>query len=183
MKPFTAVALVVLLLASTLPIVMAQSSTASLNQNAAFEREKAAILDVIERQAATFWAKDFQGWADTWVHASYISRSGWNEAGGVSSAKGWDAIGGQMKKHMADNPKPNLSPAKVVRDHLTFRIYSDVAWVTFEQHGVATGEPQFDMPGLSYETRIFEKQNGKWKVVYLSYLLAGSPQNKPTRIK
>jgi hypothetical protein len=86
-----------------------------------------------------------------------------------------------MKKHMADNPKPNLSPAKVVRDHLNFRIYSDVAWVTFEQHGVSTGEPQFDMPGLSYETRIFEKHDGKWKVVVLSYLLAGNSQSKPTR--
>jgi hypothetical protein len=181
MKCFAVAASLMLLLTSTLPIVMAQSSTASPNQKAALEREKAAMLDVIERQAATFWAKDFQGWANTWVHASYISRSGWSEAGGVSSAEGWDAIGGQMKKHMAENPKPNPTPAKIVRDHLTFRIHPDVAWVTFEQHGVSTGEPQFDMPGLSYETRIFEKHDGKWKVVHLSYLLAGSPENKPTR--
>jgi hypothetical protein len=29
------------------------------------------------------------------------------------------------------------------------------------------------MPGLSYETRILEKHNGKWRVAYLGYLLAG----------
>ena len=47
--------------------------------------------------------------------------------------------------------------------------------MTFEQHGVATGDAKFDMAGLSYETRIFEKHDGKWKVAYLGYLLAGTP--------
>ena len=32
-----------------------------------------------------------------------------------------------------------------------------------------------DMAGLSYETRIFEKHDGKWKVAYPGYLLAGTP--------
>lgn len=82
---------------------------------------------------------------------------------------------------MTDSPKPNLTPAKLVRERLNFRIYGDAAWVTFEQHGISTGEPRFDMPGLSYETRIFEKHDGKWKVVYLSYLLAGNPDKAPTR--
>jgi len=27
------------------------------------------------------------------------------------------------------------------------------------------------MPGLSYETRMFEKHDGKWKIVYLGYVL------------
>jgi hypothetical protein len=138
----------------------------------ALEKEKAAILEVIDRQSAAFWAKDFQRWADTWVNADYVRRLGWSEPGGVSSVEGWEAIGARMQKNMADNPKPNLTPAKLVRDRLNFRIYRDVAWVTFEQRGVDTGEPRFDMPGLSYETRIFEKHDGKWKVAYLGYLLA-----------
>jgi len=91
------------------------------------------------------------------------------------AVQGWAAIGALMKKNMADNPAPNLTPAKLVRDHLNVRIHRDVAWVTFEQHGVDTGEPRFDMPGLSYETRIFEKHDGKWKIVYLGYLLKGQP--------
>jgi len=66
---------------------------------------------------------------------------------------------------VADNPTPNLTPAKLVREHLNFRMYGDVAWVT---------EPRFDRPGLSYETRILEKHDGRWKVAYLGYLLAES---------
>ena len=62
-----------------------------------------------------------------------------------------------------------------MREHLNFRIQGDIAWVTCQQHGVATGDPKFDMAGLSYKTRIFEKHDGQWKVAYLGYLLAGTP--------
>jgi hypothetical protein len=159
----------------TVPVTIAitELSAESPGGETALEAEEAAILEVIERQAATFWAKDFQGWADTWVHAPHVRRLGWSEAGGVVSVEGWNAIGARMKKSMADNPTPNLTLAKLVREHLNFRIYGDVAWVTFEQHGVSTGEPRFDMAGLSYETRILERHDGKWKVAYLGYLLAG----------
>lgn len=168
-------------LLTVVAIAIADSSAASPSEDTALEEEKAAILLVIERQAAAFWAKDYQRWADTWVHAPYIRRLGWSEAGGVSSVEGWETIAARIKKIMADNPKPNATPAKLVRERLNFRIYADVAWVTFEQHGVSTGEPGFDMPGLSYETRILEKHNGKWKVAYLGYLLAGSPETRQTR--
>ena len=86
-----------------------------------------------------------------------------------------------MAKNMVENPTPNLTPAKLLRERLNFQIYADVAWVTFEQHAVSTGEPQFDMPGLSYETRILERHNGKWKVAYLGYLLAGRPDGGAKR--
>src|SRR6266487_4459250 len=171
MKAIAALGFLVLLRATPVPVAIAQSPVASAKEEAALEKEKAAILEVIERQAAAFWAKDFHRWADTWVHAPYVRRLGWSEAGGVSSVEGWEAIGARMKKSMADNPTPNLSPAKLVRERVNFRIYADVAWVTFEQHGVSTGEPRFDMPGLSHETRILEKHNGEWKVAYLGYLL------------
>ena len=157
-----------------LAMPVAGSSAASPKEDSGLEGERAAILEVIERQAAAFWAKDFERWADTWVHAPYVRRLGWSEAGNVVSVEGWESIGARMKKNMAEDPTPNLTPAKLVRERLNFRIYADVAWVTFEQHGVTTGEPRFDMPGLSHETRILEKRNGKWKVAYLGYLLAGS---------
>jgi hypothetical protein len=164
------------LLATPVGMAIGESPAASPKKDATLEEEKAAILDVIERQAAAFWAKDFQRWADTWVHAPYIRRLGWSDPGGVSNLEGWETIGARMEKNMAENPKPNLTPAKLVRERLNFRIYADVAWVTFEQHGVSTGEPRFDMPGLSYETRILEKHDGRWKIAYLGYLLAGRPE-------
>ena len=145
---------------------------------ATVEDERAAIMDVVEQQAAAFWAKDFVRWSDTWVHADFVRRVGWSPAGGVVSAEGWDAIGGAMKKTMADNPAPNPTPAKLVRDHINIRTYKDIAWVTFDQHGVDTGEARFDMPGVSHETRIMERHGGKWKLVYVGYVLGN---NAPPR--
>jgi hypothetical protein len=182
MKPVAMnTATLLLLLIAPGPSALEQRSPAPRTERSALENDKAAIVEVIERQAAAFWAKDFQRWADTWVHESYIRRLGWSPTGGVVSIEGWDAIGAAMKKNMADNPTPNPTPAKVVRDHFNFRFYGNAAWVTFEQHGVDTGEARFDMPGLSYETRVFERHDGKWKVAYLSYLLAGTPEKKPAR--
>jgi hypothetical protein len=174
MKSFAMLVSLVFLTVAPLSAVPGQSPAPSLQEGAALEREKAAIIDVIERQSAAFWAKDFDRWADTWVHAPYVRRVGWSAPGGVVSVEGWNAIGARMKKSMSDDPTPNLTPAKLVREHLNFRIHGDIAWVTFEQRGVATGDTRFDMPGLSYETRIFEKHDGKWKVAYLGYLLAGT---------
>ncbi|PYP99734.1 MAG: hypothetical protein DMF82_23980, partial [Acidobacteria bacterium] len=79
-----------------MPIAVAQSSMASTKDDVALEKEKAAIIEVIERQAAAFWAKDFQRWADTWVQAPHIRRLGWSAAGGVVSVEGWEAIGARM---------------------------------------------------------------------------------------
>ena len=135
--------------------------------------DQSEVMDVIERQAATFWAKDFDGWADTWVHAEYVRRVGWSPSGGAISVQGWNAIGTAMKKAMADNPAPNPTPAKLVRDHVNLRTYGDVAWLTFDQHAAPTGDTRFDMPGVSHETRILERHDGKWKLVYVGYVLAG----------
>src|SRR5262245_24580058 len=66
---------------------------------------------------------------------------------------------------MAGNPTPNPTPATLVRDHVNIRSCKDVAWVTFDQHGVDTGEARFDMPGVSHETRTLEvtAENGNPK--------------------
>ena len=135
MKSVATLASLLFLIVAPLSSAPGQSSARSLKEEAALERDRAAILDVIDRQSASFWAKDFDRWADTWVHAPYVRRVGWSTPGGVVSVEGWDAIGARMKKNMTDDPTPNLTPAKLVREHLNFRIQGDIAWVTFEQHG------------------------------------------------
>ena len=32
------------------------------------EKETAAIMEVIEAESAAFWNKDYEKWADCWVH-------------------------------------------------------------------------------------------------------------------
>jgi hypothetical protein len=138
-----------------------------------YEKEKEAILDVIENESKAFWKKDFEEYASFWVHEDYIRTHGWWEAGGVTVVSGWEERGKRTKSHMENSPEENSTATTVKRENINLRIYEDVAWMTFDQYGEDTGDPTMDMPGLSRETRILEKHNGKWKIVYVSWLLEG----------
>lgn len=137
------------------------------------EKEKAAIMKVIEGESAAFWNKDFDAWASYWVHEPYIRTMGWWEDGGVTVVEGWDARAERSRKNMETSPEANPTATRVRRENINIRIYQDVAWLTFDQYGEDTGDNLMDMPGLSRETRIMEKHNGEWKIAYVGWLLEG----------
>lgn len=133
--------------------------------------EKQAIMQLIDKESSAFWEKDFEAFASCWAHEDYIRTMGWWAAGGITVVEGWEERGGRTKKFMEDFPEKN--PQNPVRKNINVRISEDMAWVTFDQYGSDTGDPTFDMPGLSRETRIVEKIDGAWKIVYTGWLLQG----------
>lgn len=138
-----------------------------------YEKEKQEIMQLIENESKAFWKKDFEGYASCWVHEDFIRTLGWWEAGGVTVVEGWEERSNRTKTHMKNSPKENPTATQVRRENINLRIYQDVAWMTFDQYGADTGDPTMDMPGLSRETRILEKHNGQWKIVYVGWLLEG----------
>lgn len=70
------------------------------------------------------------------------------------------------------SPQVALELARAI-GFIRIRTSEQMAWVMFEQYGADTGEPDMDMPDLSYETRILEKHSGLWKILYVGWLLAG----------
>lgn len=140
-------------------------------QQKLLETDRDKILKVIENESKAFWDKDYDSWASWWVHEPYIRTMGWWDRGGITVVSGWEERESRTKEHMKNNPKPN--PQNVRRENINMRIYQDAAWVTFDQYGSDTGEPDMDMPGLSRETRFLEKHNGHWKIVYVGWLLEG----------
>lgn len=68
---------------------------------------------------------------------------------------------------MADDPEPIAQIPHI--ENVNLRISGNMAWVTFDQFGEDTGSQAFDMPGLSRETRILEKQTASGR----SYMLVG----------
>lgn len=132
-----------------------------------------AIMGVIAAESEAFWNKDYAAWARCWVHADYIRTLGWWAHGGVTVIEGWDALSSRIKEIMHANPEPNPTAAQVRRSHINLRVSQEMAWLTFDQHGLDTGEVTMDMPGLSRETRVLEKHNGEWKLVYVNWLLEG----------
>ena len=136
-----------------------------------FEKEEKAIKEVIIAESQAFWSKDYQAWADQWMHQDYVRVLGWWERGGVTVREGWQEISNEIKILMEGNPKPN--PQNEMNKNYNIRISKTMAWVTFDQYGSDTGEVEMDMPGRTPNTRILEKVNGEWKIVYVGWLLDG----------
>jgi hypothetical protein len=135
---------------------------------------ESAVMGVIEAETNAFWNKDFEAWANCWLHSPYIRMMGWWARGGISVIEGWEANSAKIKALMEANPTPNPASANVRRENVNIRVSDQMAWVTFDQYGADTGEPDMDMPGLSRETRILEKHDGNWKIVYVCWLLEGT---------
>lgn len=133
-----------------------------------------AIMELIAAESVAFWDKDFEAWSLCWLHAPYVRVMGWWARGGITVTKGWENLSSRMKQVMTENPEPNPTAARVRRENIHLRIDGNMAWVTFDQFGEDTGDVRMDMPGLSHETRILEKHNDEWKIVYVNWLLEGS---------
>lgn len=138
-----------------------------------FEKERAAIMAVLEGESTAFWDKDYDKWASYWAQEPYIRTMGWWQDGGVTVVEGWEQRAARSKGNFEKSPDPNETATKVRRENVNMRIFKDVAWLTFDQYGEDTGDTLMDMPGLSRETRIMEKHNGDWKIVYVGWLLQG----------
>lgn len=132
-----------------------------------------AVMQVITAETTAFWMKDYAAWANCWLQTADIRMVGWWARGGIRVTEGWETLSTSVRQLMSSNPTPNPRAAQVRREKLHIRTSEQMAWVTFDQYGADTGEPDMDMPGLSHETRILEKHNGLWKLVYVGWLLVG----------
>ena len=132
-----------------------------------------AVMRVIEAETAAFWNKDFAAWAACWMHTPGVRILGWWARGGIRVTEGWDALSGMIRDLMQANPEPNPSAALVRRENINLHVSGSMAWVTFDQYSADTGEPDMDMPGVSHETRILERHDDGWKIVYAGWLLEG----------
>jgi SnoaL-like domain len=133
----------------------------------------AEILAVLEAEARAFWEKDIAAFTRCWATDPFVTHGGWWQRGGVAWHQGWGTISDRIAALFAANPGTNPSAQAVRRENLVIRVGSDMAWATFDQYAPATGEPDMDMPGLSHETRIFERRKGRWVIVHVGYLLVG----------
>ena len=146
----------------------------SINDNHPAKAQAAAraeVLAVIIAESTAFWDKDFDAWAECWAHVPYTRTMGWWAAGGVRVVEGWEEQSTAIRRTMEASPQPNPTASRVRRENLNLQIHDSVAWVTFDQYGEDTGDAAMDMAGRSRETRILERHDGQWKIVYAGWLL------------
>ncbi len=143
----------------------------SYKQTIDMAQEKKVLINLIEKETLAFYNKDLQQLSNCWGHGAYVRHMGWWKRGGIRVLSGWDSVFNSFKHSVANNPAQNQQ--KTIRKNYNFRISENMAWCTFDGYGQDNKEPDMDMPGLTRETRIFEKQDGEWKIVYAGWLLNG----------
>lgn len=124
------------------------------SQNSRFDKDERAIQQVIEDESKYFWARDFKNWQKQWIHKPYVVWSAASDAG-VRQYHGWKAWEKEVMGLFAESPDPMPYDNVVKKENYVFRIYENGAWVSFEQ---------FNEGIHSYETRIMEKNGGKWRI-------------------
>ena len=130
-------------------------------QSGNFTAEEEAIMNTIAQETRGWWERDFDKWSDAWAHKDYVYWSGTTNVMHVE-VEGWKALKKYARENFEKFPEPNQTP--VDREAWKFRIYGYAAWVRFTQIS----------DGVSKETRILEKINGKWKIVHVGWINASS---------
>lgn len=134
------------------------------------EDEVAAVLQVLDDETRAFFNKDFEAFSKCWVNEPYIRRLGWWTRGGVVDRWGWEAIGARAKANMEEFPEPNRSAVEFFRKNMVVRVSGDMAWATFDEYAPDTGEPSFDMPGVTRGVRVLEKHQGQWRIAFVGFV-------------
>lgn len=133
------------------------------------DQEKQAILAVIEEEFAGFFARDFDRYARCWLHVEDSLRLVTLAGGQIAYLQGWEAEAAMTRRLFEGRPTPNeTDPALVRRENVRIRVSGDMAWASFDQHGPDTDDLLMDV-GLTHQVRILEKDEGRWKIVYVGH--------------
>jgi len=119
------------------------------------EQEKTAILECLKNETKAACRRDYLDWKTYWIHDQKISKTYMNFVeNSFSEMKSWKEIDDFVRTYLEEHPEPVPPPAQP--DVIDVRIYGSGAWVTFEVVDRVNGRKG--------ETRLMQKEAGKWKI-------------------
>jgi hypothetical protein len=126
--------------------------------------DEEAIRKVLLAETDFFFARDFAGWASTFVQVPAAVQA-WNNADGTYTHRlGWETISARIREFMTKNPTPDKTP--MWRENFVFRHYGSAAFVTFDKY---LGDRK--TAKAIREIRVVERQGNEWKLVCVVALM------------
>jgi len=120
-----------------------------------FDEEKIAIIESLTNETKAASRRDYKAWKSYWIHAPKISKTYMNfDENSFSEMNGWKEIDDFVRTYIEEHPEPVPPPAQP--EEINVRLYGTGAWVSFDTMD--------EVQGLKRETRLMEKENGKWKI-------------------
>ena len=148
--------------------------------NSTFEKEKAAIIKVIEEETNAYINWDYERWKACYLQEEPFARlnSSYGTWGGVDN---WATYDSAWRVNYQIEQEIIPLPIKFENEDYIIRITPEAAWAVYTENW-------FDLEGTktgwSVGTRFLEKQNGEWKISYMgvhnagTYEQAAEPENE-----
>ena len=154
-----------LIIATTVMLTVAFSGC---EQALDMEKEKAAIIKVINQETESYLERDFDAMYATHVHDSLNMRLTAG-ADNYVFAEGWEDV----SKHMSgDETEDELNPdlhIKVEKTNYRMKVYPGSAFVVCDQMWTSTFDD--DVTEIeSIQVRFLEKIEGEWKISFVSFI-------------
>jgi hypothetical protein len=133
-----------------------------------YEKEKAAIIAVINQETEAYLARDFEACCATHVHDSLNMRL---TAGADNYVflQGWEEVG----KHLSgDATEDDLSPnlhITVEKYNYRMKIYPQSAFVVCDQKWISSYDEDVTVIN-SIQVRFMEKIKDEWKISFVSWI-------------
>ena len=133
------------------------------------DRDRAAIIAVIEAETAAWLRRDMAGWAACWVQDARAQHVNARPSVGARRLRGFDSIRAYFATAMEHLPASSVQPEDVCQEDWSISIGVDMAWVTFDQV-IPLDAPSDAAPGRHHQMRILEKVAGAWKIAAIFHI-------------
>jgi len=149
-------------------IILVAFALTGCEQPMDYEKEKAAIIAVMEKETSTYIDRDFDGMFSTHVQDSLNMRLTAGPSN-VVFAQGWEDVSGHMT---GDQTEDDLGPdlhITVEKTNYRMKIYPQSAFVVCDQKW-ATKYDDDVVEMNSIQVRFLEKIEGEWKISFVSFI-------------
>jgi hypothetical protein len=149
-------------------LAIAAVSFTGCEQPIDYEKERAAIIALMEKETQTYIDRDFEGMFSTHVQDSLNMRL---SAGADSYvfAEGWEDVSRHM---ISDETEDDLGPdmhINVDKTNFRMKIYPSSAFVVCDQRWTTQYEDDV-FENLSIQVRFLEKIGDEWKISFVSFI-------------
>jgi hypothetical protein len=128
------------------------------------EKEKQAIMAVMEEESAAWYASDPERFAATYLNDEDFTT--------VNASKGSCGVQTGWKERMERSTiSTKRQLIKEKKTPITIKVYPETAWVVFRNEGL---NENGETTSINIVTTFLEKVNGKWKTAYRSQINQGS---------
>lgn len=140
------------------------------------EIQNAEVMAVITRETDAFLEQDFDGWSACWVQDERTREICVSSSFGSTILEGWEKLNDYMRKVIETGTVCNIS--NVQRTNVVITISGNLAHVVYDENSRNAN----DRIESTYETRVLERSEGIWRILYASFVLRGHQHVDASRL-